>query len=110
MMTRKEYQAAIREMREDMLLCIGCDEAPKWEDTNLCEDCLAEVQCQTPMVDFDPIERKEVATMTTVNILYKTCEGCERCKVDAYVPHYNCLYQGRAIGHSMAHCTASGCY
>ena len=43
MMTRKEYQAAIREMREDMLLCIGCDEAPKWEDTNLCEDCLAEV-------------------------------------------------------------------
>ena len=57
------------------------------------------------MIDFDQIERKEVATMTTntVNIRYRTCEGCERCKVDAYVPHYNCLYQGRAVGHSQAH-------
>ena len=42
MMTRKEYLEAIREMREEMLLCMGCDEAPMFEDNNLCEDCLAE--------------------------------------------------------------------
>ena len=42
MMTHNEYQAAIREMREEMLLRIGCDDAPKFEDNNLCEDCLAD--------------------------------------------------------------------
>lgn len=36
-------------------------------------------------------------------------EGCERCP-DAYVPHYNCLYSGHAMGHSAAHCTANACY
>ena len=43
-------------------------------------------------------------------IRYRTCEGCERCKTDAYVPHYNCIYQGRAMGHNAAHCTADSCY
>jgi hypothetical protein len=36
--------------------------------------------------------------------------GCERCKTDAYVPHFNCMYAGKAIGHSVAHCTANACY
>lgn len=43
-------------------------------------------------------------------IRYRTCDGCERCKTDAYVPHYNCIYQGRAMGHNEAHCTADACY
>lgn len=44
------------------------------------------------------------------HIRYRTAEGCERCLTDEYVPHYNCMYQGRAIGHSEAHCTANACY
>ena len=51
-----------------------------------------------------------MTTTQTVKILYKTCEGCERCTTDAYVPHYNCIYGGRAIGHSASHCTADACY
>jgi len=43
-------------------------------------------------------------------IMYRTAEDCERCKTDAYVPHYNCLYNGRAIGHNASHCTADACY
>jgi hypothetical protein len=35
---------------------------------------------------------------------------CERCKWDTAVPHNNCLYNGNAIGHSKAHCTADACY
>lgn len=40
-----------------------------------------------------------------------TCsvEGCNYPYPEA-VPHNNCLYNGRAIGHSMAHCTADACY
>ena len=38
-------------------------------------------------------------------ILYKTCEGCERCTTDAYVPHYNCI-----CGKRKPHCTADSCY
>lgn len=51
-----------------------------------------------------------MTTSTTPVIRYRTCEGCERCKVDPYVPHYSCLYNGNAVGHSEAHCTASACY
>jgi hypothetical protein len=51
-----------------------------------------------------------MTTQETVKILYRTCEGCVRCTTDAYVPHYNCIYQGRAIGHSPSHCTADACY
>ena len=43
-------------------------------------------------------------------ILYKTDPSCNRCKTDPYVPHYNCMYSGRAVGHSSAHCTANACY
>jgi hypothetical protein len=43
-------------------------------------------------------------------VLYTTDPTCERCKIDPYVPHYNCMYSGRAIGHSNAHCTADACY
>jgi hypothetical protein len=38
-------------------------------------------------------------------ILYKTCEGCERCTTDPYVPHYNCI-----CGKRKPHCTADSCY
>ena len=51
-----------------------------------------------------------MTTQNTITIRYRTCEGCERCTTDPYVPHYNCMYQGRAVGHSAAHCTASACY
>ena len=40
----------------------------------------------------------------------KASATCERCLTDAYVPHYNCLYAGKAIGHSEGHCTANACY
>jgi hypothetical protein len=46
----------------------------------------------------------------SVKVLYKIDPTCERCKIDPYVPHYNCMYQGRAVGHSAAHCTANACY
>lgn len=52
---------------------------------------------------------ESIAPYTPV-IRYRTVEGCERCTTDEYVPHYNCLYQGKAVGHSEAHCTANGCY
>ena len=38
-------------------------------------------------------------------VRYQTEEGCERCKTDAYVPHYNCRCSGKR-----AHCTADYCY
>jgi hypothetical protein len=40
----------------------------------------------------------------------KADANCERCLTDAYVPHYNCLYAGKAMGHSEGHCTANACY
>jgi len=43
MMTRNEYQEMIAEMREDQLLCWGCDDAPAFEDTRYCEDCLSDM-------------------------------------------------------------------
>jgi hypothetical protein len=43
-------------------------------------------------------------------IRYQIAEGCDRCKTDEYVPHYNCLYKGNAMGHSASHCTANACY
>jgi hypothetical protein len=46
----------------------------------------------------------------TPTIRYRTAEGCERCQTDEYVPHYSCMYQGKAIGHSASHCTANACY
>lgn len=52
----------------------------------------------------------ESATPVVVTPMYPTVEGCARCAADAYVPHYNCLYHGNAIGHSAAHCTADSCY
>ena len=38
-------------------------------------------------------------------VRYTTCEGCERCTTDAYVPHYNCR-----CGANKAHCTSDYCY
>ena len=43
-------------------------------------------------------------------VRYQTEEGCERCTYDIYVPHFRCVYYGERVGHSKAHCTASGCY
>lgn len=40
----------------------------------------------------------------------KADANCARCLTDAYVPHYNCLYAGKAMGHSEGHCTANACY
>jgi hypothetical protein len=66
-------------------------------------DQLAEIQANPKHVIVSLEEYTPV-------IRYRTCEGCERCKTDEYVPHYNCIYQGRAMGHSLAHCTADACY
>jgi hypothetical protein len=40
----------------------------------------------------------------------RAVKGCERCQTDAYVPHFTCMYAGKAMGHSVAHCTANACY
>ena len=51
-----------------------------------------------------------MTTQNTITIRYQTVEGCVRCTNDPYVPHFSCLYGGKAVGHSAAHCTASACY
>jgi len=43
-------------------------------------------------------------------IIQNAVDGCERCTTDAFVPHFSCMYAGRAMGHSESHCTASACY
>lgn len=43
-------------------------------------------------------------------IVQRAVADCERCKTDVYIPHYNCMYDGKKIGHSVAHCTANACY
>ena len=58
----------------------------------------------------DPRYTIESIKVHTPVIRYATCEGCERCTTDEYVPHYNCFYGGKATGHSEAHCTAHACY
>lgn len=37
---------------------------------------------------------------------------CDRClRLDSSdVEHHNCMYNGNAIGHSKAHCTATACF
>lgn len=40
----------------------------------------------------------------------RVVSDCARCQTDPYVPHDNCLYGGRAMGHSRTHCTADACY
>ena len=43
-------------------------------------------------------------------IVQRADENCARCDTDAYVPHFSCMYDGKAIGHSESHCTANACY
>lgn len=44
------------------------------------------------------------------NFTRKGVEDCKRCLDKHDVPHFNCRYQGKAMGHSEAHCTANACY
>ena len=37
-------------------------------------------------------------------------DTCKRCETDTFVPHNNCIYGGKAMGHSEAHCTADSCF
>lgn len=65
--------------------------------------------------DLEAIKNDPMYTITSVveytpNIRYRTEEGCERCTTDEYVPHFNCMYKGNAVGHSPSHCTANACY
>lgn len=48
--------------------------------------------------------------ISTEVIRQRAVVGCERCKTDAYVPHFTCMYAGKALDHSEGHCTASACY
>jgi hypothetical protein len=61
-------------------------------------------------IKSEPRHIIETCVPYTPVIRYTTCAGCERCTTDEYVPHYNCLYKGKAMGHSEAHCTADGCF
>ena len=45
-----------------------------------------------------------------LSIRQRAVADCERCTTDAYIPHFNCMYAGKAIGHSEGHCTANACY
>lgn len=58
----------------------------------------------------DAMLRIESVVPCDVSITYRTADGCERCTTDAYVPHYNCIYGGKRMGHSASHCTADACY
>ena len=49
-------------------------------------------------------------TVSGERIHQRAVVGCERCLTDVYVPHYTCLYDGKAAGHQAAHCTANACY
>lgn len=40
----------------------------------------------------------------------KGVEDCKRCQDKYDVAHFNCMYQGKTIGHSESHCTANACY
>jgi hypothetical protein len=51
-----------------------------------------------------------IETDSGQRIAQKADANCARCLTDAYVPHYNCLYSGKAMGHSEGHCTANACY
>jgi hypothetical protein len=40
-------------------------------------------------------------------------DGCIECAPGSkgdYIPHFNCMYNGNRIGHSVGHCTADACY
>ena len=54
MITRNEYQEMLAEMRADGFLCVACDDMPAFEDTNYCEDCLAEPLCSGCLNRHDP--------------------------------------------------------
>ena len=58
----------------------------------------------------DSMMRIESVVPSHVSITYRTAPGCARCTTDAYVPHYNCIYNGEAPGHTLRHCTADACY
>ena len=59
---------------------------------------------------------KEISVLDELynrQVLVKIDDECERCiqqGEDIYVPHFNCLYNGNAIGHGATHCTADACY
>ena len=60
------------------------------------------------------IKDVEMTLHTGTIVLVKVDDECARCieqGENIYVPHFNCLYQGRyAVGHSATHCTADACY
>lgn len=64
----------------------------------LTEDMLAEVQANPKHVIVSLEEYTPV-------IRYQTSDGCSRCAIDEYVPHYNCH-----CGANRPHCTADACY
>jgi hypothetical protein len=39
-----------------------------------------------------------------------TCEYAYANNQPPFIPHSNCLYGGKAIGHNSGHCTADACY
>jgi hypothetical protein len=44
---------------------------------------------------------------------YDECTICQDAMAKGEMPfisHENCLYKGKAIGHSFGHCTAGSCY
>jgi hypothetical protein len=65
--------------------------------------------------DLESMKNSPLYTIVSItehvpHIRYATVAGCERCTYDEYVPHFNCMYKGNAMGHSASHCTADACY
>lgn len=54
--------------------------------------------------------RRIITDEVGLSIQQRAVWGCDRCTTDAYIPHFNCMYAGKAIGHSEGHCTANACY
>ena len=54
---------------------------------------------------------KSLAVIVGTSVYCNKCNPneCGECATTP-VPHNNCLYGGKAIGHSATHCTANACY
>ena len=56
------------------------------------------------------MDNQKIIEIKFDNFTRQGVEDCKRCQDKYDVPHFNCMYKGKAIGHSDSHCTASACY
>ena len=66
------------------------------------------------MLNLENVEIVEAVTAGGVTwakvVNCPECEAKDELGTMPYIPHFNCLYNGKAIGHCAGHCTAESCY